>query len=313
MDSIKAIKLAAEGGEISREDFWLLMQEWHLALRAYQELIGGGDVSAIEIVPEELRVVTAAGIKLVWHPEDLRTAPNILINTGTYEPVESAALMRAATGASVICDIGANIGHYALNWAKVVAPGGTIHAFEPVPSTYERLVRNVALNDAGDIVRVNKQGLGDERTIVTFHLPAFSGSGAASIKDLHPEEESVQVEAQVDTLDAYFDANGLDRCDLAKIDVEGAELLVVRGGMRTIVAHKPLLFIELLRKWSKPFGYHPNDVIALLGQIGYQCYCHEGLELRRFVEMTDETVQTNFFFAHPDRHREWLAGNGAVT
>ncbi|WP_332810723.1 FkbM family methyltransferase [Sphingomonas sp.] len=313
MKTIEQIKRSMEQGEISREDFWLGMQQSHMRLRDYQALLDGGQLSTIEVARDELRVVTSDGVKLVWHPEDLRTAANILVNTGTYEPVESAALMKGATGATVICDIGANIGFYSLHWAKVVAPGGKVHAFEPVPTTYDRLVRNVALNEAADIVRANNQGVGDKRTSVTIYLPAFSGSGAASIKNLHPEEQSIEVEAQIDTLDAYFEQGGIDGFDLAKIDVEGAELMVIKGGMASISRHKPLLFIELLRKWSKPFGYHPNDVIMLLRQIGYRCYSFEGNVLRAFDEMTDETVQTNFFFAHPERHQSWLEANGIAA
>jgi hypothetical protein len=54
---------------------------------------------------------------------------------------------------------------------------------------------------------------------------------------------------------------------LIKADVEGAELLVVQGGLQTIAKYRPLIFLELLRKRSKPFGYHPNDVIQLLASI----------------------------------------------
>ena len=68
--------------------------------------------------------------------------------------------------------------------------------------------------------------------------------------------------------------------------------------------------MELLRKWSKPFGYHPNDVIELLRRLGYDCYTFEGSGLARFNTMTEDTRQTNFFFAHPEKHRTWLAANG---
>jgi hypothetical protein len=130
------------------------------------------------------------------------------------------------------------------------------------------------------------------------------------MRDLHPDEDSVKVEAQVGTLDDYFADAGLDTLDLVKVDVEGAELLVLKGGMKTIGEHRPILFLELLRKWSKPFGYHPNDVIALLGGLGYGCYTHDEGRLVRFASMTDESVQTNFFFANPERHTGWLAANG---
>jgi FkbM family methyltransferase len=312
VESLQDVRQAWLAGHITREDFWRAMQERHLRLREYQALIQSTDVARIQITADELQVVTAGGVKLVWYPEDLRTAPDVLVNTGAYEPEESAALLRAAAGAHVIFDVGANIGFYSLSWAAGLAPGGTIHAFEPVPVTFDRLRRNVELNDLGDKVLALNFALGSEKSTVTIYLPAFSGSSASSLKDLHPEEESVQVEAAVETLDEYFSASGLDRLDFMKIDVEGAELLVLRGGRKTLMQHKPLLFMELLRKWAKPFGYHPNDVIALLGEDGYRCYSHKAGKLTRFIEMTDESIETNFFFAHPERHREWMAAMGVA-
>lgn len=310
MTPIDEIRNLLRDGKISREDFWRRMQGWHLGLRQYQSLIGSGAVGAIEITAEELRVVTRAGVKLVWYPEDLRTAPNVLVNTGEYEPVEFAALAAAARGAEVIFDIGANIGYFSLHWASDLAPGGTVHAFEPVPTTFQRLARNVALNDLGGKIVTNNKGVGSEPATLSFYLPDFSGSGAASSRNLHPEENSAVFEAEVTTLDSYFGAAGLDRLDLVKVDVEGAELLVVKGGLATIEAHKPILFLELLRKWSKAFNYHPNDVLSLLRSIGYECFAHDDGVLTRFGEMTDKTVQTNFFFAHPARHGAWLAECG---
>ena len=285
------------------------MQARHIQLRQYQELIAGTDVASIEIHPEELRIVTRENISMAWQPEDLRTAPNILVDYGVYEPEESPFLLDAATGAHVVFDIGANTGFYSLHWVSRMAPGGSIHAFEPVPSTYAWLVRNVALNELEGVIRANNFGIGDEVKTISIFLPEFSGSGAASIKNLHPEEKSIEVEAKIDTLDHYFPTTNLTRLDLMKVDVEGAELFVLKGGRETLARHKPLLFMELLRKWSKPFGYHPNDAIALLGELGYRCYALEGERLVRFHTMTDETANTNFFFAHPEKHQNWLAAH----
>lgn len=310
MRSIEKVRKAFNRKEITREEFWLQMKDAHFALREHQQLISAGAISEIRITADELSVVTRDGTQFAWQPEDLRTAPNVLVNTGEYEPLESAALAKAAQGARLICDIGANVGYYSVSWARNLAVNGQVHSFEPVPTTYSRLVRNIALNELEERVVANNCGLGDQAATLKMYVPRFSGSGAASLKDLHQDEGSVEVEVPVDTLDGYFAANKLDSFDLAKIDVEGAELLVVKGGADTIRMHKPLLFLELLRKWSKPFGYHPNDLIALLREWGYGCYAFTNGALAPFDLMTDETAQTNFFFAHPDRHGAWLADHG---
>jgi FkbM family methyltransferase len=308
--SIDEVRAALDRGEITREEFWSRMRQAHLRLGEHQRLIANSEVSEIRITAEELTIATSDGTLLAWQPEDLRTAPNVLVNTGEYEPLESAALARAAAGARLICDIGANIGYYSNSWARNLAPGGRVHSFEPVPSTYSRLVRNIALNGLQERVIAKNCGLGDKVATLTMYVPAFSGSGAASLMNLHQDEGSLEVQVPVDTLDRYFRANHIESFDLAKIDVEGAELLVVKGGADAIRTHRPLLFLELLRKWSKPFGYHPNDLIALLHGWGYGCFAFTNGALAPFNTMTDDTTQTNFFFAHPDRHRAWLAAHG---
>ena len=84
--------------------------------------------------------------------------------------------------------------------------------------------------------------------------------------------------------------------DFIKCDVEGAELFVFQGGVATIRTQQPVIFTEMLRKWSAAFGYHPNDIIALLADAGYHCFTvHDG-RLTPFLTMDETTVETNFFF-----------------
>ena len=52
--------------------------------------------------------------------------------------------------------------------------------------------------------------------------------------------------------------------DFIKCDVEGNELSVIQGGEKLIKSHKPIILLELLRKWSARFNFHPNEVIELL-------------------------------------------------
>lgn len=309
MKSLKAVVADFREGQINREVFWSTMQQRHLQLREYQDLIAGTPVASIVIDGDELSVRTCEGVSMVWNPEDMGTAPNVLVNHGAYESTESACLLRAGSNAHVIFDIGANVGYYSLHWASRVAPGGTIHAFEPVPSTFAWLSRNIALNGLNGVIRANNFGLGNVPGSVPVFLPEFTGCGAASMKNLHPNESSREIEVKLDTLDRYFSSAGLDRLDLIKVDVEGAELFVLQGGRETIARCRPLIFLELLRKWSKPFGYHPNDAIQMLREIGYRCYTFGEGDLVSFGLMTEETPQTNFFFAHPDVHQEWLSAH----
>ena len=117
-----------------------------------------------------------------------------------------------------------------------------------------------------------------------------------------------EVLCKTSTLDNVCKQRGLVPT-VMKIDVEGAELMVIEGALDTL-KQRPIILMELLRKWSLVFGYHPNDVFALLASFGYRAWVfsseHTGL-LEPCHAVTDDTVQTNFVFMHPDRHSEVIA------
>ncbi|MFO0123965.1 MAG: FkbM family methyltransferase, partial [Inhella sp.] len=95
--------------------------------------------------------------------------------------------------------------------------------------------------------------------------------------------------------------------DYIKVDVEGAELLVLQGGQATLAQHRPKVFAELLRKWSAPFGYHPNDVLTLMAGLGYGCWAVGPHGNRRLLEVTDDTSETNYAFLHHEAHADTIA------
>ena len=83
--------------------------------------------------------------------------------------------------------------------------------------------------------------------------------------------------------------------------------MVVQGGHETL-QHTPIILMELLRKWSREFGYHPNDVFALLAQYGYGAWVFSADgSLQACDQVTEETVQTNYVFLHPHKHAEVIA------
>ncbi len=114
--------------------------------------------------------------------------------------------------------------------------------------------------------------------------------------------ETIQkISCRVKKLDDFVSANNL-KVDFIKCDVEGAELFVFQGGIKTIEVNKPIIFTEMLRKWSMHFNYHPNDIIKLLNDLGYRCFTAKGEYLVEFFKMDENTVETNFFFLHSIKH-----------
>ena len=128
------------------------------------------------------------------------------------------------------------------------------------------------------------------------------GSGNASLANLSENKGVKKITCQVKKLDDFINASSLG-VDFIKCDVEGAELFVFQGGIETIKNQKPMVFTELLRKWSAKFNYHPNEVIKLFKDTGYRCFTTKNGRLIEFFKMDDLTIETNFFFLHSEKHK----------
>ena len=125
----------------------------------------------------------------------------------------------------------------------------------------------------------------------------------ASLANNSGEPQTPTVTVRVRPLDTVIEELGHSP-DVIKIDVEGAELLVLRGAVKCLERHKPVLVCEMLRKWSANFDYHPNRIIEFLAGFGYECFEITEAGLKRGSIVEDSTVATNFVFFEPNRHRE---------
>lgn len=199
-------------------------------------------------------------------------------------------------------DIGANIGWYSIYFDKRFE-GLQIHAFEPVKPAYEQFLKNMALNRSGPI-HANNFGIADKNGKVDFFV-CPSLLAASSLADTVPIPDKIKVRGEIRRLDDYCTANDI-LPDFIKCDVEGAEMLVFKGAQRVLSEARPVVMTELLRKWAKCFHYHPNDVMDLFKDMGYACFVIADGRLRPFERMTDDTMETNFFFLHKDHHQYLL-------
>ena len=235
------------------------------------------------------------GAMFHWRPDDPRTAIASLVIQGEYEPVVTELFKFLLPNLTSVLDVGANVGYYSVILGILGRESIRIHAFEPLEQSIEVLKANLDLNHLTSKVTVHKFALGNSDGTARLFVPKRSGTSAASLADLHPDEQNSIVTIETRRLDSVFPATGLKNLDLIKIDVEGAEAQVLEGGWETISKFKPMVFAELLRKWASNFGYHPNEVIVSLASLGYECYA-VGRKLHLIQEIDDETLETNFFF-----------------
>lgn len=291
-------------GVIDKPTFIKTMYEAHHAvLFDYAAYIGQSNVKKIEV--EDGKVIMTSrdrGIRIACTPGDYRVAPMETLNFFDYEKEESTMMENLVADGDHFFDIGANIGWYALNIAAS-RRAAKVFAFEPIPTTYARLSENLALNASANI-RPYNFGLSEQAGEFTFYYPP-EGSGNASAVNLTGRDDVRTAQCTVRTLDDFTAETGT-RVDFIKCDVEGAELLVFKGGAQTIARDKPAILAEILRKWSAKFNYDPNDIFTLLRKLGYQAYTAQQGRLAPFGSMDTSTIPTNYFFLHPQRHGELL-------
>lgn len=285
--------------QITKPDFIDKMHETHAVLFDYARYLGQTDIAKIEVTDGQVVMTSRGnGVKIVCDPDDKRLAPIEILNFMDYEKTDSDMIMRLVHDGDSIFDIGANIGWYSINLAKRY-PACKIQAFEPIPKTHAYLLKNIALNGVGNIT-VNNHGFSNKADTLTFYYYP-TGSGNASSAKLADVAGVQEIKCKVLPLDDFM-AGHPGGIDFIKCDVEGAELLVFQGATKSLVAHKPIVFSEMLRKWSAKFDYHPNAIIELFKGLGYRCFAAHGSRLVEFLTITDETVETNFFFMHADKH-----------
>jgi FkbM family methyltransferase len=296
-----------EDKEIDKSAFIELMYiEHHANLFDYVNHLGKTNIKTIEINDGGI-VMTSRdrGIKIACSEKDYRIAPIETLNFFDYEKNESDMMEKLIGNGDTFFDIGANIGWYSINIASACRDV-KVFSFEPIPKTYANLNRNIQLNFLKNITTYNF-GFSDRDDDFPFYYYP-EGSGNASSANLTGRNDVEVVNCKVKTLDDFIVETGL-HIDFIKCDVEGAELMVFRGGMKTISRDLPIIFSEILRKWSAKFNYNPNEIFNLFRGIGYEAYTVKDASLIKFNNMNESTIETNFFFLHSEKHIEIIKRN----
>ena len=242
-------------------------------------------------------------IKMIIPEKETRVAPIEIMNFDSYEPNETRVMDLLAYDSNQILDIGANIGYHSIRFAKKFKQS-VVYSFEPMPTSYYYLKKNIDLNQFKSKINTYKIGLSDKNGVVDFFIPLKNGTNA-SMLNVSNKKNSKKIKSKIIKLDDWCKARGI-KPNFIKCDVEGAELLVFRGAEKIIKLYNPKIFTELLRKWSKPYGYHPNDMINFLGNLDYVCYGIGKSRIKRIKTVNQHNEETNYVFLHSKKHRQTI-------
>lgn len=291
-------------GRIDKKSYIREMHELHHSkLFEYSRFIKGTNIKKIEITDNSVIMTSRdRGISISCPPEDFRIAPIEILNFQEYEKSDADMMLKLMKGCQNFFDIGANIGWYSLNVA-LAHENANIFSFEPIPTTYEQLLSNISLNSIINITPFNF-GFSDKQGIFPFYFYP-KGSGNASAMNLTEHEDVKSIDCRLYKLDDFIEEKKI-KIDFIKCDVEGGELLVFKGGNKSIARDKPIIFSEILRKWSAKFDYNPNEIFNFLFSLGYRAFTSSSQGLNEFFVMTDTTIETNFFFLHSVKHHELI-------
>ena len=196
-----------------------------------------------------------------------------------YERDEIECLEQLIRKDDVCIDVGANIGIFSLFMARK-AWNGQVIAFEPLALNRDLLSANAALNGVNNI-EVCDCVLSDVVGGLSFSVS--EDPGYSSIRPTDRKREAFSLNAQSNTLDNLF-REERQRVDVIKVDVEGAELLVLQGG-ETLLSTPQLrpraLLVELNAQNQSVYNYEPEDVVKYMDTLNYSAYPVTGRGLEK--------------------------------
>lgn len=186
---------------------------------------------------------------------------------GEYEDDDSQFCLDLLRGVvdPVMIDAGANVGFHALRWLKC-RPDLQLLAIEASPETAALLRQNVERNGFDPRCRVMDLALGDRETEVEFILSSDDAFSSLISNSRVPEKRRVTVPMR--TLDRVVEDARLERLDLIKIDVEGAEHMVISGAQNVFTKFRPQVFMEIYSKNNPSVA--PVETVRQMMALGYE-------------------------------------------
>ena len=258
-------------------------------LRVLPFQVGKGRLSSILDpceIPEGRLIRMKSGVTVKLYSDLMYRAPYLF---GEYEVQHTKVIQTIVRPGDVCLDIGANFGYYTALLSKLVGSHGTVHAFEPLPSFYNMATETVHLNNASSTARLHNFGLGSISGTFTVYTFAGLPQGHASSNDMN-RRDAVPHICSITTLDEFVESHGISKLDFMKVDVEGDEVGVFRGGRRLLSAPgAPAITFEINPECLSDRGLVPANVQGVLEEYGYSHFFripHQG-PVRQISKVAD--------------------------
>jgi FkbM family methyltransferase len=186
----------------------------------------------------------------------------LTMTSGQYESQSVESLKKIIRPGMRCIDVGAHIGFYTCLLASLVGESGRVYAFEPMPSSFELLLKNIEENQFQQMVQAYQRACSDG----SGNLTVSKISNMFVVGQVGGAE---RVAAEAVRLDDVIE----DTIDFVKLDVEGHETAVVRGMMSIIARDKPIILSEINEYWLQSCSHSSAiEYVALLESLGYEVF-----------------------------------------
>lgn len=210
------------------------------------------------------------GSKMYNDPDEpnpiLRGTLQYYADKGVHEQATTELFEQTVKEGDTILDLGANLGYFSLVGAKIAGKSGKVYAFEPEPNNYKYLLKNIEENKY-NIIPVNKATADKKDKAKLFICPYDSGhhtlnqfEGISSYRPADPDKKEY-VEIETVKLDDFLKD---EKIDVVKMDVEGCEVMTLKGMENIIKKYKPKMFVEFFPLLINKMGDSTKEFAKIL-------------------------------------------------
>ena len=202
---------------------------------------------------------------------------------GHFEPNTIKIYKNYVRTGFVVLDIGANIGAHTLPLALIVGDSGKVIAFEPTDYAFEKLQKNLSLNEtlASCVTAIQALLVANTSKALPDAIPSSWSldKGVQNNANIHPIHRGTfnSLKGAVPMrLDDWLQRNPVSRIDFIKMDVDGYEIDVLEGATQTLLAHRPVIVMELAPYIFEERGRKFIELVKILKKQNYSCSTFSG-------------------------------------